>query len=146
MAQCRGVPLHDEHPTYSLFLKARFSGKKWQIPRSIFLRSSMVWFLSPCHRKGRFWSGKRHIEVLIWGLQNSTLSQMFPTLKESLEFIIKLQGNYVAWDSIEYPSNVVSAVKRTQSGNRLITPWTRLGTIVMDTLVIIGLYPMQGYC
>jgi hypothetical protein len=33
------------------------------------------------------------------------LSQMFPTLKESLGSPIKWQVNYVAWDSIENSSN-----------------------------------------
>jgi len=45
-----------------------FLTKKWQNRRSIFLRTSVLWFLSPCHRKGRFWSGKRSIDVLIWGV------------------------------------------------------------------------------
>ena len=41
---------------------------------------------------------------------------------------------------MECPSYMASAKKITRSGKCLITPFTRLGTIAMNTVVIIGLY------
>jgi hypothetical protein len=94
MAQCKGV-LFTMNIQRNLFsLSARISGKNDKL--DVRYSSEITWydFYHFVTEREDFEVVKDISKYSFGGLQNLTLSQMFPTLKESLDFVIKGQGNY----------------------------------------------------
>ena len=123
-----------------------FLAKKWQNLRSIFLRTSVLWFLSPCHRKGRFWSGKRRIDVLIWGvakLDTFTDVSNFERIA-GLSYQVTMEPRGTRQRRVSLKCGRYREKNLTHK--TFDHTFNRVGNRCYGYFSYNGLYRMQGYC